>query len=435
MATPSSKKWISCADANDVLIHNVPDPKKLAEFPFGNELVQLWDQNKGEFVTHGRDVNININTLLGPNPENIVKVGITSKTSTRIKDIQTEVINPSINGEEKEDLELFFRLAALYHDIGKYIIRERHPTIGRYTLEYLDPDEKHALCVLLNNDEDRLQLLIEMIQCHDQFGVLSTGEASYPILLNAISSWSNSPDLQKRAILSIMWLNIADMAGVPGFTIQDRDVAKVLDDLQWYMEAMVTCTNTKERLSEHIIQLTAEEERAIIRIERLLIESARSSQRCDRLSERNLKTNETRAHELVRNQLKTVYPTAIPRRDFAYQFTHVCKMDYAKRFFECLIDYCDGPASKKCLLILRSETEIDDERLIYAVLAILHRITSTYAAMIDTKEGPGNLIGVEMKDLTPANAKAKTSQICKLLLESHYPGLSWIMSDCPAWYF
>jgi hypothetical protein len=111
-------------------------------------------------------------------------------------------------------------------------------------------------------------------------------------------------------------------------------------------------------------------------------------------------------------------------------------MDYAKGFFECLVDYCEGPKSTSKRSLTRwSSKKIDNERLIYAVLAILRRITSTYAAMIDTKEGHGNLIGVEMKDLTPNNAKEKTSQICKLLLESHYPGLSWIMSDCPAWYF
>ena len=47
----------------------------------------------------------------------------------------------------------------------------------------------------------------------------------------------------------------------------------------------------------------------------------------------------------------------------------------------------------------------------------------------------GSLIGVEMKDLTPRNAPEKTAQIIELLHKSHYPGLSWMMSDCLAWYF
>jgi len=434
MATLSVKSRISIKAANEVLIQNVPDPKRLLEFPFGEELYQLWTQNGGEFAAHGCKVISNMNALLDPNLKGFIPGKLQDETKDEIREIRSQ-IGDLFEGIS-EETRLFFRLAALYHDIGKYIIRERHPTIGRYTLDYLDTVEKNALLVLLNNDEDLLQLLLEIVQCHDQFGVLSTGEASFPILLNAISSWSNSCDLQKRAVLSIMWVNMADMAGVIGLKILDQDLIKVMKDGKWYLNVLDTYSETKEHLTAQIIRLAAEEERVITRIERLVIESARSSPRYIRLSERNKKTNETKAHELVRNQLKTVFPTAVPRREFAYQFTHVCKMDYAKRFFERLIDYCDGHYKKtNRFLDTWSATKIDDERLIYAVLAILRRITLTYSAMIDTKEGPGNLIGVEMKDLTPANAKAKTSQICKLLLVSHYPGLSWIMSDCPAWYF
>jgi len=40
-----------------------------------------------------------------------------------------------------------------------------------------------------------------------------------------------------------------------------------------------------------------------------------------------------------------------------------------------------------------------------------------------------------MKDLTPTNAPEKTARIIDLVLTRHYPGLIWMMSDAPAWYF
>lgn len=447
-ATPSGIPRISIKDANDILIHNVPgtiitpgntdmtDPVELLGFPFGDQLYLLWTQNGYKFQLHGRPVISNMNILLSDKPESILVSGAPSSTFiARIRQVQTEI--GGFFGGFSEETKFFFRLAALYHDIGKYIINERHPVIGRYTLDYLDPEEKNALKALLSENEDLLQLLIEMVQSHDQFGVLSTGEASYPIILNAVSTWGKSCDLQKRIISAIMWLNIADICGVVGLTIYEHDLMKVMDDWQWYMDTLTRCSANQERASDYILRHAADEERVIQRIARLLIEASRKTpSRYVDLSYINPHTNETRAHKLVRDQLKTVFPTVIPRRDFAYQFTHVCKMDYAKRFFECLVDYCEGPSGPTVRsLTIWANKRIDNERLIYAVLAILRRITSTYAAMIDTKEGPGNLIGVEMKDLTPGNAKSKTSQICKLLLESHYPGLSWIMSDCPTWYF
>ena len=84
---------------------------------------------------------------------------------------------------------------------------------------------------------------------------------------------------------------------------------------------------------------------------------------------------------------------------------------------------------------LWAEKRVATTDLVYAVLAILRRITSTYSAMVNVENGLGNLIGVEMKDLTPRNVLEKTARIIDLLLKSHYPGLSWMMSDVPVWYF
>jgi hypothetical protein len=251
-------------------------------------------------------------------------------------------------------------------------------------------------------------------------------------------------------------------------------VNKVLDDWHWFLQALDESSHNNESLDSYVIRKASKERYVVRRISRLLMESSRNiEKRLDELKqpkEQNEQDNEMRVKwtrrsdrrqggdlkeseeempdqleklvvsQLVRNQLETVYATQIPRRDFCIQFTHLCKMDYGKRFFNLLVEYCEGyPTSddhtERRLKEWAKDERVSKERMIYNVLAILRRITSTYASMSHIENGVGNLIGVEMKDLTPENAPEKTARIIQLLRDSHYPGLSWMMSDCLAWYF
>jgi hypothetical protein len=288
-----------------------------------------------------------------------------------------------------------------------------------------------------------------MIRDHDEFGVLSTGEASYPILLRPANSLGDDPFDQKRIISAIMWLNLADIAGTPGIELIPYDLHKVLNDLEWFLNALDHCSDGKEQLDRYVIKEASKERLVVRRISRLLLEASRDVP--SRLAElrkpspheyigsdmKKTGMEEWMVHRLVRQQLETVYSTQIPRRIFAREFTHICKMDYGKRFFKSLVEYCEGPQTSPGHMNLPrlSKERIETEDLIYFVLAILRRMSSTYSAMERIEGDVGNLIGVEMKDLTPRNAPEKTAQIIELLIRSHYPGLSWMMSDCLAWYF
>jgi len=97
-------------------------------------------------------------------------------------------------------------------------------------------------------------------------------------------------------------------------------------------------------------------------------------------------------------------------------------VDYGKRFFVRLIDYCE-------------REQKDDIDVIYSILGILKRLTITYAAMMRTESGRKHLIGVELNALAPIDFPEKTARIVELIIRSHYPGLTWMMSDVPAWYF
>jgi hypothetical protein len=414
---------ITFSEVEKILSERFPEPDELKRFPYGQYLYSLWsreDADGKEYREHGPKVLHAMNTLLSKEPEKIIKYNNDDETKALLEDTQ-RLIRDYFDRFDRNGQALF-RLAALYHDIGKYIIKERHPTVGWYTMEYLNPSEKESLINLLGNREDYLQLLLILIRDHDEFGVLSTGEASYPILLRAANSLGYKTEDSARVISSIMWLNLADMVGTPNLDINKEDLSKTIYDWKWFMERLEEASSEK-RLEDIVIQKASMEELVVERICRLLLEASRSiPKRHAELQKES--SGVPMVHQLVRKQLQTVYPTTKPREEFAFQFTHICKLDYGKRFFEKLVEYYEN-----------QKEPLDTQRLVYSVLAILRRLTSTYLAMIHAEGKTGNLIGVEMKDLTPRSAPEKTTQIIELLVQSHYPGLSWMMSDCLAWYF
>ncbi len=420
-------------EANDILKAGFP-AIDMERFPYGDLLKRLWDHDP-DYQKHGQEVMQAMNCLLSDNPGTVLGSNGDPKTKHILE--KTRIAVSECFDPFDETTRFLFRLAALYHDIGKYIIKERHPTIGWYTMEYLKPDDKAKLLGLLDNRQDYLELLLIMVRDHDEFGVLCTGEASYPILLNATTSLSNLDEDKRKIISSIMWLNLADIAGTPGVKLTVGTVKNIVNDWQWYLDALSLCKTKGQTLDEYVISESSSEDMVVERISRLLIEASRKFP--DRYNELTVPSSHGYyVHQLVRNQLRRVYTTHNLRQDFVSEFAHVCKLDYGKRFFERLIDYCEGqpksPPISGSLGFWANDRKKPDT-LIYFVFAILRKITSTYKTMIRSDNGVGNLIGVEMKDLTPDNAKEKTAEICKLLVEEHYPGLSWMMSDCPAWYF
>jgi hypothetical protein len=429
---------ISPIDAIDILSNRYPKPEELELFPFGSLLKRLWDRNDGDnadYQRHGPKVLEAMNTLLSHNPNDLLNGPISDADSNLLTDTKQEV--ERIFGRFNANTRALFRVAALYHDLGKYIIKERHPTIGWYTVQYGPVDEKNDLRALVGGREDYFQLLLIMIRDHDEFGVLATGEGSYPILLRAANSLGNQPDVQKQILSALMWLNLADIAGTPNVVLSPADLRKVINDWHWMLNAIdENQRNSRDRLEDYVIREASKEEFVEERITRLLLEASRNAHlRSKELRENNADPELVKA--IVRNAIRTVYPTDIPRREFSSQLTHICKLDYGKRFFSRLVEYCEGtPTASGNSLPTWSEKYVSTEALVYSILAILRRLSSTYTSMTRSDlDHPGSLIGVEMKDLTPFGANEKPAQIIELLRADHYPGLSWMMSDCLAWYF
>jgi hypothetical protein len=315
-------------------------------------------------------------------------------------------------------LDAILRVCALYHDIGKYIVLDRHPMVGWYTVQYVDPEQREQLKSLLLGNEDYLQLVTIIIRDHDHFGVLNTGEASYPILLRAAHSLlrgtlhdDHRAEDQKRIISALVICTLADMAGT--FKVDGETVDKLLKDWRWFCEAIDYCAKNREHLDDYVIKEASSIALVQERIRRLLQEASREWE-TRRTSLNNM--------VLINDAFATVFATSTTQDEFALQFTHICKLDYGKRFFVRLIDYCEREHK-------------DDIDVIYSILGILKRITITYAAMMRTESGRKHLIGVELNALAPIDFPEKTARIVELIIRSHYPGLTWMMSDVPAWYF
>lgn len=407
--------------------------KFLTPFPFSEYLKKVWITDD-RYPRHGPAVLDAMNKLLS-NPTDIFAPN--NRATLTQRNNLTEavaVIRRTIGDSEKNDVLL--RCAALYHDIGKSIIRERHPVIGWYITQYIKPEDREKLRNLLESEDD-FRLLMIIVRDHDQFGVLSTGEASIPIHLDAINS-GESHDDRKRIISALALCNLADMVGT--FDVDGEATDRMLGDWQWLIGALDYCANTGTRLDEYLVQQASRIRMAAQtpwesdllrshphvgipsvteRVRRLLMEASR------RFPDRRRDFDD---EQLIANCLQTVFGSENGMREFAQQFTYVCKLDYGKRFFEALVRYCEGSPQA-------GRERMSKDRVIYAVFAVLKRITVTYAAMMRSGGGLGNLIGVELKDLTPDNAPEKTDRIIELIVSSHYPGLTWMMSDAPAWYF
>ena len=430
----------------------------LDPFPFSQYLKKVWI-NDDRYLEHGPKVLTAMNDLLLEPPQlsQVLRGNKTDRQQRRLTkavgDAKDHISGLDIGGEGGKVARLL-RIAALYHDIGKYIIPERHPIIGWHILEYMDSKEKNKLREF-SGGEEAFRLLMIVLRDHDQFGVISTGEASIPILLGAANS---AHGLGVQVISALMLCNLADMAGVAKLNLDGEASDRLLDDWRWFLGALDYCASARTYLDEYVIreasrtrsdrtQVQSWEAKLIEsnellsvpsvceRIRRLLMESSRDDPSGDQ-SEKNWPERRRRLSDpqVVFQKLQTVFGSDNTVREFALQFTHVCKLDYGKRFFRVLIDSCEWPDRY-------DQPNSDDKatrsanKAVYATYAILKRITTTYANMMGIRGTRGNLIGVELKDLAPDAAPEKAARIADLILADHYPGLTWMISDTPAWYF
>lgn len=169
----------------------------------------------------------------------------------------------------------FIRLAALYHDIGKTINRERHGLLGKHILETLSDGDTADLRELLRFEgNDYFPLFIELSGHHDLFGTLCTGEASRPVLLDVMRQ--KTPALVFGCQVT---LNIADIYSTlktKGLAMDLRIFRTVLEDWKF----MVDCIKEEKQrdpvlfqtgIEKSVLFYSQQREYAAERIRRMLV--------------------------------------------------------------------------------------------------------------------------------------------------------------------
>jgi putative nucleotidyltransferase with HDIG domain len=150
----------------------------------------------------------------------------------RIQDALGVAAAPDPAHEMEKQRELL-TAAALYHDIGKSIRRANHPLIGANLVQNFDEAQRRALVdVLVHPNEplntsarfNRFSLITSIIQHHDKFGVVSTGEGGLPIFSDILYFASGADRILgvKKNVTAVMLVNMADIAAVNTAEPPDR---------------------------------------------------------------------------------------------------------------------------------------------------------------------------------------------------------------------
>jgi hypothetical protein len=308
---------------------------------------------------------------------------------------------------EHPTIKIFLRVAALYHDIGKYVNTDRHPTIGWYLVSSMYPDERAKLQTLLTRTE--LRTLLTIIRDHDKFGVLSSGEASLPLLASTTNLMQEEVKIQEQRLTALMLVSLADMSA--SFPLSSCVAGTVMQDWSRFIKALENAWGDRGRLLPHVLQEARQYESTVERIRRLLMTVSRDdSGQWEAIDDK----------ELISDILKTTFTNRLDV--FCEDFALVAKLDYSLRFFRLVVQEC------------RRRGITNASSIAHIIVNILKGIVETYGEMLHSGRGHYRLIGVEFGSLAPAHSPEKARALINLLLERPAEGLAWLLSDVPAWY-
>lgn len=137
--------------------------------------------------------------------------------------------------DDKRGVTELLKIAALYHDIGKFVRRANHPQIGSNLLRNFSEQQRRLLVdslifesesshASLRGKHNRFSLIASIVQHHDKFGVACTGEGALPLFSDVLYFTSDETTISgiKKNITSVMLMNLADIAAVNVGSSEDR---------------------------------------------------------------------------------------------------------------------------------------------------------------------------------------------------------------------
>ena len=481
-----------------------PDTKD--KLPFGEIMNDLFlNSDIPDFPIHAVNVVRFVELLLNDNISNLLK--------EPNHDLHTEAVLKynKYSGQIQECMEMdsgdavrktrsFMKIAALYHDIGKYIRKENHPQIGVNILRNLNDDECNKLVNALtwskDDNEDskhhRFSLICSLIQHHDKFGVITTGEGSLPLLSDILYFTSDEHSISgiKKNATSVMMLNLADISGVCRAPAADISAAKqyatkifeqrgkgqdceeglekikeicvkqssylglrfakvnnILNDWDILIKAIdhVSVKGNRSRLKDYLIKFEENPDRTIKRILRIINECFDA---CD-------------AVELSKHINATTVETVLVGALGSHQFQSFCekfaiivKLDYGLNFFKAITCACirkfldreyrlenenswsrlNSSESDAVGKLEKKATQDLNNKITSLMVKVLHGIILRYSSLLDSKSLNPYRFGLQMRDLT-TDHNIRESILNFLCIDENkeHVALTWIADEVTFW--
>ncbi len=403
------------------------------------------------------------------------------------------------------------KVAALFHDLGKVIRRANHPQVGANLLRSFDEEQSRLLLDYLVYEGEqpntlskysRFSLMASIIQHHDKFGVVSTGEGALPIFSDILYFTSNKgaiPGITKN-VTAVMLLNLADIAAVckvidkkPALDLAaniyrlrhgdsplpshvgktERELAdqllnlcrcadtclglvpeklsNVLGDWDILVSAVKETQGDRTLLKRSLLNIEQNPSRGILRILRLLNESALTSEAPSLLSYMSPISVES---VLV----GTLGPQEF--QAFCEQFATVVKLDYALDFFKGLLCACirreldtnytiDSPLGSEATWRKLSDDEKaqvvswDQKKaaeitgkITTLFVKVLASLISRYSGVIGQASVNPRRFGFQLRDLT-LDEKIRSAILDLLCIQNSkdHIALTWIADEVTIWSF
>jgi hypothetical protein len=445
-----SDSLVTLQEANEILIAGYPSPEQLSRFPLGDllECIPGVDARYREKESGHIDKVIEGMNFLLSNPTKIVadwQSQAPPQEAAEFMDAFAHIFYKTNGGPYYRlgNKEPFFRLLALYHDIGKSITIERHPLVGWHLLRDVHRErvQKELFPLILGRDYDTwqselakgkrvdemisanekrmLSIFEATIRYHDYFGVLSTGEASLPLAVDLVGLRGTDPADARELFSVLMILNFADLYGsvpkvIPHMVKQFVSDWKILCDT-------IGSTDVNGDRSRFFMALRERAQRPIAAIDRLwrLVFAGEPEMWQNQISQ-----------ELVEEVVKEIAFANISR--FITNFALFCKLDYCLSFKKRLMEEARNQGQPVSAGINRT-------------VSLLAALENRYGDLCQRSDGTWRRLGVELVALTRRPPPGQTSlegrsgsriaeTIAQLLLSPAGAGIVWAVGDCTVWF-
>lgn len=345
----------------------------------------------------------------------------------------------------------FIEILALYHDIGKTIEVDNHPQIGTYILRDFRPLQKEALLKELDSERDKLfALLLSVVQHHDKFGVVQTGEASFSIFSD-IPYHASKLETKDGVLKNISYVCLVNLLDIAAYVTQNQTPLKIKS------EPLNIIKGDYELLIKFIEEADGERDALRKKLSELDRKSFSSIERIKRLLKNSTQVFPKISDKINVDYITTTVPRALqcPFSEFSENFARIVKLDYSLRFFQSLVygicekeiekptdwktmDESEKKATTCSLVSNMHPAKIDNIRDIITIkiLKVLERFVLRYKWVLQsTYNNKHQRIGYEMKGII-SNQRIKTSIINSLIKEETEPAaLNWITDKTPIWSF